>query len=96
MQRTEKMLYLPAESPAIAFHRTAALLESYRENRDIDYERIYLIPGYDTTSMLVVTAIAGIWNINIQVQESLKTTPTNENKNLILARKRTTGDKNEV
>ncbi|HID19952.1 MAG TPA: hypothetical protein EYP28_03290 [Methanophagales archaeon] len=94
--RTEKMLYLPAESPAIAFHRTAALLESYRENRGIDYERIYLIPGYDTTSMLVVTAIAGIWNINIQVQESLKTTPTNENKNLILARKRTPGDKNEV
>ena len=52
--RTEKVLYLPAESPAIAFHRTAALLESYRKTRNIDFERMCLIPGFDTTSVLVV------------------------------------------
>lgn len=94
--RTEKMLYLPAESPAIAFHRTVALLESYRENRNIDYERMCLIPSNDITSMLVVTAIAGIWDINIQVQESLIPTQTDENKNLILAKKLIRGDENEA
>lgn len=94
--RTEKMLYLPAESPAIAFHRTAALLESYQKTRNINFERMCLIPCYDTTSVLVVTALSEIWNVRVHVHESQEPTQINENKNLILAKKQSKGDKNET
>jgi len=78
------MLYLPAESSAIAFHRTVALLESYHKTRGIDFEKMCLMPGYDTTSVLVVTAIASIWDVNVHFNESLGPTLQDKSSNLIL------------
>lgn len=83
--RTEKMLYLPAESPAISFRRTVSLLKSYNDI-GIAYEKICLLPAYDATSTLVTIAIAGLLNTKIHAPKSLIDQPIFEENNLILGK----------
>lgn len=83
--RTEKMLYLPAESPAVSFRRTIFLLESYK-NSGIEYEKMCLLPAYDATSTLVAIAIAGLLEAKIQTPEPPISQPIIEENNLILAK----------
>lgn len=83
--RTEKMLYLPAESPAVSFRRTTFLLESYK-NIGIDYEKMCLLPAYDATSILVAIAIAGLKDTKIQIPEPSINQPIFEENNLIIVR----------
>jgi hypothetical protein len=94
--RTEKMLYLPAESSAIAFHRTIALLDSYHKTRGIDFEKMCLMPGYDATSVLVVTAVSSIWDVKVHVNGSLGSTSSDKSSNLILTKMVTSGERDET
>ena len=64
--RTEKFLYLPAESPAISFRRLLFLLDNYKNTNNIEYKEICLLPGIDATSLLVTIVLSAIFDVKIR------------------------------